>query len=138
MSDDLIEFLNARLDEDEELVETIRSGGFPAPTWTTEPAKGGGWEILREADDPTPLGYVTHGRREHVHIARHDPAREDREVTAKRRILTRYEYACRQAAVNVGAEQEAWEKIAGALERDVLDLASIHSDHPDYRKEWAD
>ena len=117
MSDDLIEFLNARLDEDEELVETIRSGGFPAPTWTTEPAKGGRWEILREADDPTPLGYVTHGRREHVHIARHDPARVLREVTAKRAILDAVGYDDREA-------------VAGHL-------AAVYSDHPDYRKEWA-
>lgn len=85
--DDLLMFLCARRAEDAGIVETIRCGGFPAPTWTTEPARAGGWEILHDADDPTPLGYVTRGRREHEHIARHDPARISREIAAWQTII---------------------------------------------------
>lgn len=94
MSDDLVAFWSARLDEDK---DRARRGSPPGWVW--------GNRALRE-------------------------------VAAKRRILTRYEYACRQASVNIDAEQEAWEKIAGALERDALDLAAVYSDHPDYREEW--
>jgi hypothetical protein len=121
-TDDLAAFLAARLDEDAEIVETIRSGGFPAATWTTEPAKGG-WEILRESDDPTPLGYVTRSRCEHVHIARHDPARVLREVEAKRALLVLADPASGDG-LDYGGE---WILAAMAL---------AYSDHPDYRAEW--
>jgi hypothetical protein len=67
-----------------------------------------------------------------AHIALHDPARTLREVEATRKMLVRYEFACRQADVNTGAERVAWEKIAGALERDVADRAAVWSNHPDY------
>ena len=73
-----------------------------------------------------------------IHIARHDPARVLREVTAKRAIVTRY-----------AAVRRAFGDREGGLWPDVTrrekshayatlcDLAGIWSDHPDYQDEWA-
>ena len=127
MSGDLAAFIAARLDEDEAAVETIRQGGFPAPTWTTEPSRSGQWAVLREIDDPTPVGYVSQGRREHEHIARHDPARVLREVEAKRAILA--DLTNRAGRVQIGLDQIWYSKILRLL-------AAVYSDHPGYRAEW--
>jgi hypothetical protein len=73
-----------------------------------------------------------------AHIVRHDPARVFREVAAKRAILQRYEIA------GIGAEATAGTVLAGAsrlrmatLDDVLLALASVWSDHPDYRPEWS-
>lgn len=71
-----------------------------------------------------------------MHIALHGPVITLRVVAAVRAIVTRYEFACGQADSNVGAEKEAWEKIAGALECDASDLAGIWRHHPDYDEAW--
>ena len=119
--DDLIAFITARLDE-----EQIDAGMFrDEPHWEAATLA----TIWRQLPSDPLI----------QHAAHYDPARVLREVAAKRAILMRYETACRQADVNAvnssRAEQEAWEKIAGALELDVASLAAVWSDHPDYRQE---
>lgn len=64
---DLLTFLNARLDEDERVALGARGR-----TWTPEDLAGGITEFHSGTFE---------------HIARHDPARVLREVEAKRRII---------------------------------------------------
>lgn len=108
----LVEFLEARLAEDEAAARDASGGGEESGWHETE-------EFGVQAD-------VRHGRAEYpivgftpasAHIARHDPARVLREVDAKRRIL---------------AEFRAFEMSEGTVRA----LASVYADHPDYRKEW--
>lgn len=129
VTDDIVAFIRARLDEDADLVETIRSGGFPAPTWTSAPNDRGTWPILREVDDATPIGYIEDGRWEIKHVTRHDPARVLRAVQAKRRIVGDV------GSLPMYCDCEAY----GHHEREDLILrllASEWSDHPEYRSEW--
>lgn len=126
--DDLITFINARLDDEAALIEVMRDGGFPPETWITEAARNPVWTILRDADDPTPIAYIRDSRCEYEHIALHDPARALREIEAKRAHLAAYEGA-----------------ISGCLEWGIVSTlgdilysdAAVWSDHPDYRQEWA-
>ncbi|MBM4553967.1 hypothetical protein GS466_24875 [Rhodococcus hoagii] len=128
---DLVEFLRARLDEDEQTATAATSATFGEdPTWTSK-------------DDGT--GEQTHGyvMADHTaicghdgddvllpvadHIARHDPARVLREVEAKRRILDLAGEISRSGA-------EFAEQDYRTLTRS---LAAVYSDHPDYQQEWA-
>lgn len=131
----IVAFISARLDDEETAAKAASTG-----PWTVGPESGdGGWQILNGEGAVVGPGYEGGGAyyiSDAEHIARQDPARTLRRVEAGRRILTRYEHACRQADVSEGAEREAWEKIAGALERDVADLAEIDSDHADYDSGW--
>ncbi|ORJ99858.1 DUF6221 family protein [Prescottella equi] len=132
---DIVEFLRARLDEDEQTATAATSATFgEEPTWTSK-------------DDGT--GRQTHGyvMADHTaicghdgddvllpvadHIARHDPARVLREVESKRGVLADYElYKDAKYPDSDGGH-------AMALEY-VLDLlAAVYSDHPDYQQEWA-
>jgi hypothetical protein len=74
------------------------------------------------------------------HIAAWDPERVLAECEAKRKIVTRYKFARNQAdtTFHSQAKRAAWEKMAGALEADVLDLASVYAQlgRPGYREKW--
>lgn len=113
MSDDLVAFLRARLDEDEAAAKlAAREGG----TWTQD-------DPQRYPGSISSLGgqvvYAEGAPDENQapHIARHDPARVLREVEAKRAILDEY-------------------LAAPGWPQDVVLLAAVYSDHPDYRDEW--
>lgn len=132
---EILEFLQARLDEDEQTATAAISATFGGDsTWTSK-------------DDGT--GRQTHGyvMADHTaicghddddvllpiadHIARYDPARVLREVEAKRRVLADYElYKDAKYPDSDGGHAMALEV--------VLDLlAAVYSDHADYREEWA-
>ena len=128
MTGDLIAFLNARLDEDEAAAKGAAGDVWEyRDTWVW----CGPFEVadIFGGADMEEIG---------GHIARHDPARVLREVTAKRAIVTRY-----------AAVRRAFGDREGGLWPDVTrrekshayatlcDLAGIWSDHPDYRDEWA-
>lgn len=73
-----------------------------------------------------------------AHIARHDPARVLREVVAKRALLRRHEIAVDAAEVAAGTVLAGAARLRRAGFEDVLEhLASVWSDHPDYRTEWS-
>lgn len=132
---DLIEFLRARLDEDE---EAARNFDWIDTTKTPEPSpyqKSAGitpgppqtWEL-----EPSPE-YIT------VYI---DPARVLREVEAKRRMIETvldYESSLDHER---GCVHDPEEIAAGGCDRlpDRIEafwvLALPYSDHPDYREEW--
>lgn len=146
MTAEIIEFIRARLDEDAGLVETIREGRCPTPTWVSEPNERGSWPILREIDDSTPIGYIADGRWEVQHVVRHDPARVLRGVEAKRQLVDMHApdglvdlvslyswctHCGRPLNVNEPcADLDPWPC------RHIRLVASEWSDHPDYRAEW--
>jgi hypothetical protein len=141
VSDDLIAFVNARLDEAASAANAAAQSGnqFAGadghdPRWQQDPGHNGG-EIR---DMCSPRGCIVvfdegaPGREQAAHIARHDPARVLREVGAKRKII---------------AEHKAVTRLAGLTEQDLgflgwyrewvlKNLAAADSDHPDYRPEW--
>ncbi|MGW5691512.1 DUF6221 family protein [Streptomyces asiaticus] len=141
MSDGLVQFLRDRLDEDFEAVRLVFGvnvmaaiqHGEPAPRWVPSPKNDVGvWDTNRQPR----VKYVW--PRERAHIIRHDPARVLAEIEAKRGIIARYEFVCRQAA-ELGLseeERETWVQVGGALQSCVLCLAAVYADHPDYREEW--
>lgn len=138
-SHDIAAFIRARLDEEAELVETIRS---------------------------RPIGYIADERGEHRLIELFDPARVLRGINAKRRIIDevlrwRHDYndedswySCSQATEPYGYGRDgsdepgsgcANEDRAGAScdcgldrrQRAILSpIASQWSHHEDYRTEW--
>lgn len=122
--DDLIAFLNARLDEDEAAANAgARRVGMP---WHAEPQPGApGGLVIDE------LGLVasTGGRYAAEHIARHDPARVLREVAAKRAILAAY-LSERENEFLGGGYCEG-------LEEAVKIIAATWSGHEGYQPRWA-
>jgi hypothetical protein len=122
--DDLAEFLAARLNEDEAAAKA--AGGDP---WHGDTHSGLYHEDVRSQPGPFATGaYEVFTGGEEAHILRHDPARVLREVAAKRAILGAYE-SQRAAQFNDPA-------VVDELRDVVQTLASVHSDHPDYRPEW--
>lgn len=141
MTDDLVAFLRARLDEDERaalgtldpLTVIGRHRGKTEQRWrVTESGRGiidadGG--RLR-ARDVFPA--------EAEHIARHDPTRVLAEVDAKRRILD--EVVPEVAGLEARIDGE-WG--VGTVTTDGADdmllrlLALPYANHPDYQTEWA-
>lgn len=113
---ELIEFLRARLDEDEQAARDALAAA-ESGWWWTDP------ESAPER-----------------HVSRHGPARTLREVAAKLVIIDAADQATGlDMSVDmdrrIGQRDEATEPYVG----DVIlrALASVHSDHPDYRAEWA-
>jgi hypothetical protein len=74
-----------------------------------------------------------------VHIARHDPARVLREVTAKRAVLAWYEDSL-DASATFKEKLGTGTHMATAAEsylNVIRGHAAAWSDHPDYQREWA-
>lgn len=141
--DDLVQFLRARLDEDE---QTARDTAWNMSTeidnpWEARPApdEADGWEIWSKGRFQLIRGT---NEADAVHIARHDPARVLAEVDAKRQIL----------GLHVAAEYIRNDPFAGCTTcswRDYMEdlhvrwpcptlrlLALPYAGHPDYREEW--
>lgn len=133
--DDLIAFIRARLDEDEQAaraaIDQARTNaewhvsdiGDTVLMWPPEPEVAanlrahGMHHEAQEADGWQGEQILT--ERLVPHIARHDPARVLAEVRAKRSILAEYtDGDCDIALPHV------------------LAIAAIYADHPDYREEW--
>lgn len=133
---DLIEFLRARLDEDEQTALAASPGPW-APNDECD-------EVLAVDGERVADGFALSGRQLRAtvdHIARHDPARALREVEAKRRILARHQpievfgiMLCTHCGVVAGG-QSARAAMSWPCP-ELRDAAAAHSDHPDYRDEW--
>jgi hypothetical protein len=120
--DDLIAFLRARLDEDEQAA--VAAAGQPAYfDWEVHEAgprkqpeirvTGKSYQVVGGVDDSTA-----------EHIARHDPARVLLEVEAKRRLIQWGEWIRGDFSGS-----DVW--------KDVLPLLALpYADHSDYRAEW--
>lgn len=119
----IIEFLYARLDEDEATAQAARGA-----TWVASQRDG-----VVDLDD-------THGHQiaggdggldwsDAEFMAHHDPARALREIAAKRFLIDQWadRYSTNPHIVST--------EVSDAV--DVLHaLATVYADHPDYRQEW--
>lgn len=112
--DDLIEFLRARLDEDERIAR--RAGDSFRQIGETGVIVATDGDRAEECASANWAGIAEQ-------IVRHDPARVLREVEAKRRIVDRYAWL----RENGDTGDVAW----------VLPLLALpYADHPDYQQEW--
>jgi hypothetical protein len=136
MSNDLVQFLRDRLDEDE---QTAR-----ATEWCPATMTFNGWDTHRiNADESEVRSHgatITRGTSPEFadHITRHDPERTLREVEAGRRVISDYEDATRTLAV-AGPSGTPYDLMTGAtntLKRVLRLLAAVYADHPDYCAEW--
>ncbi|MFC5992914.1 DUF6221 family protein [Pseudonocardia hispaniensis] len=107
----LVEFLQARLDEDERIAR----------------AAGGDALELTDVDDPDRI-LVGRGRAVGEHVVRHNPERVLVEVTAKRQILELYHRACDPNHGEPSAEK--------ALRQAVEALAQPYRAHPHFHPAW--
>ena len=131
--DDLVQWLRARLDEDEWIAR--EAGG-------KYESGGRRWEDERFGSDGTVgdergsvVVYRTGvGRQHSVHIARHDPARVLREIDAKRQLVERYERAVENRRAHPEYLSSAGAHVA--LQAAVKLLALPYADRPGYREEW--
>jgi hypothetical protein len=139
MTADLVAFLNARLDEDEQVAQAALGvnemanarRGRPVARWESRD-DGSIWDT---SDTPAIRVRFT-WRREAAHIARWDPARVLAEVDAKRRILAAYTgWVDRNAGPSLADSVDAGQEYG--LEEAVRYLTLPYADHPDYRSEWA-
>ena len=133
--DDLTAFITARLDEDEAAAKAC-NGPFP---WKAADDEDDSWIVKDAAGEALIYDEGTPSLDEAKHIARHDPARVIREVTAKRAVLAWY-------ADSVDASKLFKEKLGtgthmAAAAESYLNVmrgyAAVWPDHPDYKQEWA-
>jgi hypothetical protein len=143
MTADLIAFLRARLDEDEQVVRAATPGPWQ---------DGGGY--VTDTGPHGPNAQITdygtqdgeQGSADSAHIARWDPARVLAEVDAKRRILAEYEQTVTRAAdMEPGTPETYTRRLREWSEQraqmtalnGVLRLLTLpYADYPDYRPEW--
>lgn len=130
---DIVEFLTARLDEDEAAIKTMGIEG--AGRWwvgqrfdgSLDPEGSTVFVDVRRSDG---LGYIHLGAPEMfagptaIHIARHDPARVLAEVKAKRRML------------GAAIEMAKYETSHVAADMITRNLATPYDQHPDYDPAW--
>lgn len=130
MSGDLVAFLRARLDEDEQAARAA-ARAERSDSWTTLPDSWGG--VLDGGGNRSlAIGYGdVMAPATAAHIARHDPARALREVEAKRRMLGRHHDFQRWCG---GCGNDLTYRIDDCPE--LRDLAAVYADHPSYREEW--
>ncbi|MCX4540485.1 DUF6221 family protein [Streptomyces sp. NBC_01565] len=126
--DDLVQFLRARLDEDE---QTARAA-TPGP-WAVD---GGSVYVGR------PINEVVDYSESAAHIARHDPARVLAEVDAKRQMLDIHAAMDSKGERITGCTTCSWRDYMDDLwvswPCPTLRLMLIpYADHSDYRAEWA-
>lgn len=128
----LVEFLRARLNEDEQAAREC--GGAP---WSAQPSLNAVHvEPKAIADNKLAWGELGHvatvlHERDQQHIARHDPARVLREVEAKRRLIADFEMYDASARY-----PDSEGGIAIGLGTAVELAALAYADHPDYDEAW--
>lgn len=153
MTDDLVAWLRAQVDEDEQVA---RATDALYPWVATDDAEV--FEVVdlhaphrcdqHEAGKPNVCSDLLVARGEDIadqldderaaHIARHDPARVLAEVAAKRRIIDRYEFVTNHGpAVDHVRALDMSTGARAALLDAVKMLASVYAGRPGWRAEWA-
>lgn len=144
---DLVTFLRARLDIDEQVAREALAGEWRNASTSShyEDAAGPSEAVFTALPDAGLTVVARTGARgdraamvNAEHIARHDPARVLAEVDAKRRIIARYTSAVEDSAEDEdGYYDENRFEDARQLVPVLRLLALPYADHPDYRPEWA-
>jgi hypothetical protein len=119
---DLIEFLGARLGEDEAAARACDM--WPAP-WSSEP-NGSGWTVQSWKSGVPAVAHCEWSRPAR-HIARWDPARVLAEVEAKRRVIELLD-----VSQDPAMPAEAWILVTRIAEA----MACAWADHPDFDPAW--
>jgi hypothetical protein len=114
----LVDFLRARLDEDEAVARAATSGPWSA----VEGSSGAWWVELPNLGD---VALDLHGENAR-HIARHDPARVLADVKAKRAIVG--------LGICLACDVEG--QPCDHADETLRHLASVYADHPDYDATW--
>ncbi|MES9537579.1 DUF6221 family protein [Spirillospora sp. NPDC049024] len=121
---DLVEFLRARLDRDEQIARAC--SGSP---WKASPSG----TVSTDTDDPA---YVATAENDAYaeHIARHAPSRALAEAAAKRQIVDEYE---KQAWILGQGHRTPELDAAQSVRENVLRLLALaYAHHPAYQEEW--
>lgn len=128
--DDLVQFLRARLDNDERIAREADEGPWQLKTLgrhdqAAVSTEGPGALVQLDGVRATANG---------AHIAHHDPARVLREIQAHRTTVDEYDIAL---GVPAATDQAAyWKGHVETLREVCLRLATVHADHPDYQAAW--
>lgn len=120
----ITEFLNARYDEDEQVARAATPGHW-GPS---------GHSVLTSDD----IEFIEASRTDSVHIARHDPARALREITAKRALLRAHPFEPYADEPSEGFCAECQRGGSAGVWPcpTVRIMSAVYADHPDYRQEW--
>ncbi|GHG97281.1 DUF6221 family protein [Amycolatopsis roodepoortensis] len=130
--DDLIAFLRAQLDKDEQAARAASPGPWQVDKETYP-------EAIHGADGATPVSGGRWGGEasvfdkdeDAIHIARHDPVRVLADVAAKRQII---------GLCNLDFNDDGEPSCLGGYGEAYWDvvrlLALSYAEHPDYREEW--
>ncbi|MEV8639454.1 DUF6221 family protein [Streptosporangium sp. NPDC051023] len=125
MTDDLISFLRARFDEDEQVVRV--DPGF-SQEWHTERARADPHDesraCVRSSQGDVITGDVDVERARH--IAHYDPARMLRDVQARQHTLVR----CQEEMLS------GIPRLVHFAKRTLWEMAQPYADHDDYQEEW--
>lgn len=120
---DLVEFLTARLDEDERTARGVLWDGSGNTL---------GWSLPFSATvEVGTEAFTTDDAAVAAHIARHDPARVLAEVDAKRLIIADYQRFLAERRRLMGG----WDRYPD-VSPTMAALASVYADHPDYDEAW--
>jgi hypothetical protein len=154
MTDDLVAFLRARLDEDEQVARAATGEEWGAVN-PSQPYVIFDVDAFRENKTLESVGRLASVERaeDRAHIARHDPARVLADIHAKRRAIAPYAAALEERG-------PLRDRIRAVLHKDHKEFARLHrqeselieterryrpivqalalpyADHPHYRQEW--
>lgn len=126
---DLVEFLEARITEDEAVAHAATDGPW---TWDEEQAEDESF-LYAPGNVAVIVGYGMHTQgflecsdEDRTHIALHDPARVLAECQAKRAMLA-----------NIPKPTDVFDPLGGTSVYVLRCMAAVYSTHAEYRKEWA-
>ncbi|NHP15284.1 hypothetical protein G8767_17155 [Rhodococcus sp. IC4_135] len=121
---DILEFLRARLDDEEAIANAARPGPWQFVEDAINGPRIGDEEALMIPEDHLAPCNDSIPPEDSRHIAHHDPARVLRDVAAKRATL--------DTLFAADLRPTQWSIFAKVIEP----MAAVYSDHPDYQKEW--
>jgi len=147
----IVEFLTARLDEDEAVAREAAAdsfGGPGEPKWKAYRVDQEGMSIWSADTKLAAYEYEVPVTR---HVSRFDPARVLADITAKRAIVAIHQpeqgpdtwYWLQRRCKGCGSTWHKWLPDRPPTEigpergcPTLRALASVYADHPDYREEW--
>ncbi|MEU0133386.1 DUF6221 family protein [Streptomyces sp. NPDC006296] len=125
MSRELLDFLRARLQDDEDYARNAYADHNDAgPKWYEQ------WSGALNIGEEEDL-VLTNDSAISRHMERHDPARVLAEVEAKRALLDDYERFVAERRRMMGG-WDSYPETSPVLTA----FATVYADHPDYRSEW--